>query len=393
MTRPSALIEGDLAFPDARLLGCLPPPFGLLQRQARSNPQRELEREVQREPHHQMRDQPQQETEQPAQQASTAAPQSLRKVVRHRKPVRQRPLPPDTLFRFFYKVRQPRDYSAQFKAQLAEASYYLDAGKARAHSSNRDYVLGAAIFVATGIALIWLLTTGRSHDAAKLAAMPDDVHSEQPLPRPRPALAVVQHTPLTEQPKPHAVRPVEPVAAPQAMNLANSKPLPPVTRVATRKLNSIHETAFKDGHVLSSRARIESSKSRQAQASNVAATYRPAVAGVIASRALSDANETYLNDRLASSRATAPTVPSPQPSPLTQTGPSAHAIPADMTPEQAELINWAAQQQRVQRAIAAAPIVKAQVSIPATQPDASWNAHLTQRRIVDNPSAFGTDPH
>jgi hypothetical protein len=143
MTRPLALIEGDLALPNARLLHGLPPPFGSQRRAARvASPRR-------------------------TQPVPAAAQQAIQNVVRHKTPLRRSPLPPGTMFRFFYKVKQPRDYSAHINAQLAEARHYLEAGKKRECSSRSDYVLGAAIFAVTSIALAWLLTTGVMREAEK----------------------------------------------------------------------------------------------------------------------------------------------------------------------------------------------------------------------------------
>jgi hypothetical protein len=375
MNRPSALIEGELAFPDARLLGFLPPPFGLLQRQARSASQRE----VQREPQHQPQQETQQETQLQMQQAATvAAQQSLRKVVRHKKPVRQRPLPPDTLFRFFYAVRQPRDYSAHFKAQLTEAAYYLDAGKARAHSSNRDYVLGAAIFVATGIALAGLLIAGATHDVQKLASAKDSALAEEQPSRSASAVApnVVQSKTPAVQSKPQAMLPSEPAPIPQAMNLAaDSKFSPQAARAAGRKPESMRVTTFANERVPTSKAHTESNKIRQTQAPR-----RTAMASRHPNPTPSSANQANLNNRLASNRATTPS---------TQTDWNTHAIPATTTPEQTALINWAAQQQHAPKPT----ITMRASSIPATQPESSWSTHLTQRRIVDNPSAFDADAH
>jgi hypothetical protein len=377
MNRPSALIEGELAFPDARLLGFLPPPFGLLQRQAQSASQRE----VQREPQHQPEQETQQETQLQAQQLATvAAQQSLRKVVRHKKLVRQKPLPPDTLFRFFYAVRQPRDYSAHFKAQLTEAAYYLDAGEARAHSSNRDYVLGAVIFVATGIALAWLLIAGATRDVQKIANAKDSALAEEQLSQSRSASAVapkvVQSKSPAVQSTPHATPPSEPAPMPQVMNLAaDSRPSSQAARAAARKPESIRVTAFANEHMPSSKAHTASNKIRQTQAPR-----RTAMASRHPNPTPSSANQANLNNRLASNRATTPS---------TQTDWNTHAIPATTTPEQTALINWAAQQQHAPKPT----ITMRASSIPATQPESSWSTHLTQRRIVDNPSAFDADAH
>jgi hypothetical protein len=54
------------------------------------------------------------------------------------------------------------------------------------------------------------------------------------------------------------------------------------------------------------------------------------------------------------------------------------------TTEQSAWLDWAAQQQRRATVTMRA---NANASAPALA-DADWNAHMTQRRITDNPTAF-----
>ncbi|MFM0194881.1 hypothetical protein PQQ65_17465 [Paraburkholderia strydomiana] len=54
---------------------------------------------------------------------------------------------------------------------------------------------------------------------------------------------------------------------------------------------------------------------------------------------------------------------------------------ANDSQERAALRDWAVQQQRANVS------VRARVSAPG---DIDWNAHMTQRRITDNPAAFQT---
>lgn len=149
MSRPLALIQGDLALPNARLLRGLPPPYGVYRWPGRAAAPR--------------RPQPAKATE--AQQANHYAARSKMPLARHT------PFAPPPKFRFFYKLPQPRDYSSRFDAQLAETRHYLATGRTRPYSSRSDHVLGAVIFVACSIVLAWLLTTSATHDADKAAAV------------------------------------------------------------------------------------------------------------------------------------------------------------------------------------------------------------------------------
>ncbi|MGF6572241.1 hypothetical protein ABH945_004362 [Paraburkholderia sp. GAS333] len=348
MTRPLALIEGDLALPDARLLSSLPPPFGLRPQPARSTAQRDAERV-----------------------AAAAAQEAIRTAARHKTPVRRKPLPPGTMFRFFYKVRTPRDYSAHIQAQLDEARYYLEAGKTLVRSSRRDYVLGAGIFAATGIALAWLLTTTAMRDAEKadatLIARPAVVHSEETALQAeavvKVAPTVVQNAASMAKPVPLAVRPVE------------SKPSRQAALPVELAASSRHTGSYKITRTLASDA-----ATRRASASvNASIGTRPSAPSL-------HLGKTPIDDRLTLSRSADP---SAQASTSAQPEWTARVPSTDAAPEQAALLNWAAQQRRTSAVAASTTITPAHAS--ATPADVTWNARMTQRRVTDNPGAFSAN--
>jgi hypothetical protein len=390
MTRPLALIEGDLALPDARLLRGLPPPFGSRRQSARTAPQREMQRAAQRAAEHDAQHAAQHVT-------AIAAQQTIRRAIRHKAPVRQRPLPPGTLFRFFYKVRQPRDYSTHFNAQLAEARYYLDAGKTPARSSRKDYMLGAAIFAVTGIALAWLLTISVMRDAEKggsaVMAQSGAAGSEKQDPPSQLAIkiarTVVKDAATARNPVHRAARPVESVTGLQAQNSSTS--MTSQQAVRSVKTSPTHQAARAAERPTSSRHR-ESYKTAGALTPDVA-TRHSARVGESARRGQSmlRLSEAQIDDRLAMSRAVAP---SAQPAASMQPEWTARALSTKAAPEQAALLNWAAQQRQASVAATSTTTTSTtttRASVPATPADATWNAALTHRRITDNPHAFDTD--
>jgi hypothetical protein len=353
MTRPLALIEGDLALPDAGLLGSLPPPFGLRPQPARSAPQRDAQSDAPR-------------------IAAAAAQQTIRNAARHKTPVRRKPLPPGTMFRFFYKVRPPQNYSAQFEAQLAEARYYLDAAhKKRVCSSRRDYLLGTGIFAATGIALAWLLTSTAMRDAddASMAARtrPAVARSDDPAfqaERARKvAPTIVQNATPVAKMAPAALRPVQP------------KPMRQAALPSEHLSSSRHTGSYKIA-----RTQAPDAATRRTSASAHAST------ATGSSPSTSYLGKTQIDDRLALSR---PVAPSAQAFASMQPEWAARAPSVDTAPEQAALLNWAAQQRRA--SAVASSTTPARTSASATPADVTWNARMTQRRITDNPGAFGAN--
>ncbi|MFL9963577.1 hypothetical protein PQR02_21385 [Paraburkholderia sediminicola] len=151
MNRPQALIQGNLALPNSRLLRGLPPPYGVYRWPPRNAAQRRP---------------------QPA--AVTAAHQMIREVARRNSPQARRiPFAPGQKPRFFYKLPKPRDNSSCFDAQMDESRRYLAMGMTRWYSSRGDRMLAGMIFLICGIALAWLLTTTTTatRNADKTATM------------------------------------------------------------------------------------------------------------------------------------------------------------------------------------------------------------------------------
>ena len=229
MNRPPALIQGDLAFPNAWLLGGLPPPFGS---------RRPVRATVQREP-------------QPVEPAATqramwgkpAQPVS----------VGHGSFPLGAKFVLFYKLPQQRDPSDRFDAQLAEARRYLEAGKARPRSSRSDHVLGAAIFLGCSIALAWLLSTCAARDAGSAATVATTRPAVHGAPQPQ-ALGTLPKAERQGEPAQTPPR-VEPrVAAPTPGNdTASGLPAQPARRIAVA-----HVTQAQAGERLASTHSVRS---------------------------------------------------------------------------------------------------------------------------------------
>ena len=153
MNRPLALIQGNLALPNARSLRGLPPPYGVYRWPPGNAAQRR-----------------------PQSAVVTAAHQVIRDVARRNSLEERRiPFAPGQNPRFLYKLPKPFDNSSCFDAQMAESRHYLEMGMTRWYSSREDRMLGGMIFLAGGIALAWLLTATATatatRDADKTATM------------------------------------------------------------------------------------------------------------------------------------------------------------------------------------------------------------------------------
>jgi hypothetical protein len=394
VTAPLALIEGDLALPDARLLRGLPPPFGLLPRpvpSARSASPLDAQPTA---------------PSDAKQAASIAVERVIRHAVRHKNPVRQRPLPPGTMFRFFYKVQQPRDFSAHIRAQLAEARHYLDAGKkARARSSRRDYVLGAAIFTATGISLAWLMTISTMREAERIGPVAGDLQSamadaQKPVSPSQSAIGSIsapslQHNAATSiEPKRGAVRPLDSVADLRRQD--SLKPTPSQRAVRPANIAPSRRLALANQRALSQSLSPAESHKLAKSPSPKTITRRATSLSHSTAPSISILTDAQLDARLALNRAVAP---SAQASVSVQPEWSARTLTTDASPEQTALRNWAAQQRRLSpSAVSAAstePAITTRASVtamPTSTPTTTWNARMAQRRITDNPNAFDTNP-
>ena len=129
MTRPLALIEGDLTIPLPGPFDGLPPPFGSRHR-------------------------------------------VLREAVQHAvneiaKPAQATPFPAGVKHILFYKAPPQRLETHRFDAALEEAKRYLEMDTTRPRSSRSDHLLAGAIFAGCTIALTWLLVTCSMKEAEK----------------------------------------------------------------------------------------------------------------------------------------------------------------------------------------------------------------------------------
>jgi hypothetical protein len=306
MNRPLALIQGNLALPNARLLRGLPPPYGVYRWPPRNAAQRR-----------------------PQAAAITAAHHVIRDVAR-RNSLQERRIPfaPGQKPRFFYKLPKPRDNSSCFDAQMAESRHYLEMGMTRLYSSRADRMLGAMIFVACSIALAWLLTATATRDADKTATM---------------AIAQPQASAGVAQPS------VEVALKPARSARVGAAPTP------------------------KSALRSESEPSLQA--------LLPAKPNADSKSTSTHPRESQFDEHRAAPHAIRPairSVASTQPERPPRSSPDA----ADAI-DQAARLDWTIAQQHRRASVT----TRANTSAPASN-DTDWNAHMTQRRITDNPSAF-----
>ena len=341
MNRPLALIEGALALPSSRPLSGLPPPFGSWRRSASYTQERV------------------------PQPARPGVPQYTPR------PQPRRRNPPNNRFRFFYKLPQRPNSDSRFDEQLAEARHYLQADYVRPHSSRSDRMLGAAIFVGCSIALAWLLATCSTHDVADqfaTAAKPSATST-------RTGRVTVQ--PLADV-QPDAPKPMPRVAeAPQRTAQAQAQASSSVTARSP-------QAAYRVDTASSPQQRADSQRNagtqRHIAADNrLAKAYRTATAtAALANRVEIERQRRGSNhsiDSLASSSISRGQAQPKRPTPRTL---------ANDSTENAALFDWAAQQRRANANTRA-------TSPASSQADSDWNAHMTQRRITDNPAAFQAD--
>ncbi len=256
--------------------------------------------------------------------------------------------PPNTRFLFFYKLPQRPTSDSRLNEQLAEARRYLEADNARPHSSRSDRILGAAIFVGCSIALAWLLATCSAHgvaDKATVAAVPSDR-----MVRAGPVTAQTTKTVMDQTPASHKV---DQAALPVALWV------PEVTHhVGAASLSQraeLQANGSAPGHSVSER--------------RVTRAHRPLALAALTGVAVEKGRAA--SSRVSDSRA-----------PLAATSErewTASQSSANDSAERKALWDWAVQQR------GASAATRTTVSAPES---IDWNAHMTQRRITDNPSAF-----
>ncbi|NPT39924.1 hypothetical protein GNZ12_01010 [Paraburkholderia sp. 1N] len=346
MNRPLALIDGALAFPKPRPFDGLPPPFGSRRRTARATAQDATQR-----------------ASQPI--AQTGAQRAMQDAVQRRaQQARPGPFPPGVKHLFFYKVPPQRVDSHRFDAALAEAKRYLEAGRARPRSSRSDHILGGAIFVGCSIALAWLLATCAMRDATKASELAVKL----------PVAPAVSSPPIVETQEPIKLAQL---AVEQARTIPLSVPSVGKSTVADMQTAVVAEKASPRDIGPKRATQVLPRQTVQVIARDDEVATPPAKpAKRVNVTRLSDA---HVSERMALNRATHPTTrPAMSKQPEWTAGVSLSRN--DVSTDDAPWLNWSTQQHRP------SPTVRA-----ATPLDNSWNDHMTQRRITDDPAAFHTD--
>jgi hypothetical protein len=333
MTRPLALIEGDLTIPLPRPYDGLPPPFGV---------RRSLLRE--------------------------AVNQAVEKSGR---PTRLPGMfPPGVKHILLYKLPERKVDTYNVDAALAEAKRYLEMGRVRPRSSRSDRVLAASIFAACTIALTWLLVTCSMKDAenakavslAHPARVADSSRSDhQPKLTAKAAVADASTG--------VAVETATPRSAATASNLVSTTPVAVETTSSVTSPSRAAQALPVAPVVPKQVASVESPRNTQAAPAPVASK-RVHVARL---------TEAQVNRRVTLSQATRPVArPTVSTQPEWNTGAARPDV--DASAHDAPWLNWAAQRHT--------PSPAARMTTPL---DNSWNDHMTQRRITDDPSAFHVD--
>jgi hypothetical protein len=337
MTRPLALIEGDLTIPLPRPFDGLPPPFGSRRRVVRE-----------------------------------AVQQAVREAV-DPVPQRARSFPPGVRHVLFYKARPQRVDPHRFDAEMAEAKRYLEMGKVRARSSRSDHALAAGIFAGCTIALTWLLVTCSMKESTNSAAVTPAVAPSQAgiaagKSVAQPVAVVASAEPATpasaDSPNPHRDVQTGPTLRPT--------PLP--TQAAPAPSSTLAQSARSEAKANAPSSTVASKRTGQI----VARTDVTVMQGkkAVKPAEIARLSQTRAEDRVALNRATHPAskpAVSQQPEWTARTG----APRNDVATDDASWLNWAAQQHR--------PAPSMRASVPS---DTSWNSRMMQRRITDNPDAF-----
>lgn len=379
MNQPQVLIEGDLALPKPRPFDGLPPPFGSRRRMARPAMQGE-----------------------PLPAAQTAAQQAIQDAVQRKpQPAHRSPFPPGVKHVLFYKAPPQRVDTHRWDAALEEAKRYLQMGTSRPCSSRSDHLLAGAIFAGCTIALTCLLVTCSMKEAEKVktasvtpavaawqaeiaagksaantvAAVKSAVPVASASTDAAPKTQVAQAAPVSPAvPKPgEPSSPVSPVAPKQAVQVTAVASAAPVAASVSKVVETVPVPSVVPKRV----AQVLPRQTVQVIArDDEIATPPPKPAKRVKVARLSEA---HVNERMALSRATHPaTQPAMSKQPEWNAGASRSRD--DVSTDDAPWLNWSTQQHRP------SPTIRA-----ATPLDNSWNDHMTQRRITDDPAAFHTD--
>ncbi|MFM0128129.1 hypothetical protein [Paraburkholderia sediminicola] len=371
MTRPLALIEGDLTIPLPRPFDGLPPPFGSRHRVLREAVQHAVG-EIGKLP-----------------QASM--------------------FPPGVKHVLFYKAPPQRVDTRSFDAAVAEAKRYLQMDTARPRSARSDHLLAGAIFAGCTIALTWLLVTCSMKDAEKtkkpsvsqvVAAWQAEIAAgKAAAPMVAADTNAVPATPVSAdaREKGQAVQVAAAESVGASKQAAQTVQLPPTAPKQVAQAAPVSPAAPAQATQVVSASPAVPKQDMQAASPSYAAPKQVAQASSVVPKqtvqitSRNDSNatppektvkrvkvarlsEAHVNERVALNRATKPaSIPAASKQPEW----TASAPRNDASTEDASWLNWAAQQHRP------APTMRA--SVPS---DTSWNARMTQRRITDNPDAF-----
>ncbi|PZR42446.1 hypothetical protein [Paraburkholderia fungorum] len=234
-----------------------------------------------------------------------------------------------------YKAPPPRADSGRFDEALAEAKRYQEMDTFRPRSSRSDHVCSALIFAGCSIALAWLVTTCSMQEAqkAQIASV---------LPATQPAVSTPATAP-SQQPVASVVADVHTASQDAVVATAANTDTLRVAPVGNAVLPQVVQSAKAAKKAKTARFTQAQLAERQASARVIRSSTRPSVSRQPewTAPALRDADET----------------------------------------ERAQWLKWANQQPRVQ-------ITTRESSVPA---DTNWNAHMTQRRVTDDPDAFQHD--
>lgn len=283
MSRPLALIEGDLALPTTRPFDGLPPPFGTWQR------------------------------------AKLA----------------QRRVPPGVKYVLSYKVPPPKMDSRRFDAAMAEAKRFMEMGTARPRSSRSDYLLGATIVAGCSIALTWLIFSCSMRDAKKAQALAESTVAPIVVSKVTnlPPLEAKQNVEVSQ-----ATHPVESKPESQTVVVVPSTSPAPATKALVEKtlVKLIEPAVVEIAQTPSARRK----RTTQTPVQSYAAPPRAKPKKTIEPTRITAA---HLGERLALSRTARPAV---QVGASKQPEWAAPAAQNDDTSDQAQLRNWATQQRR-----------------------------------------------
>jgi len=337
MTRPLALIEGDLTIPLPRPYDGLPPPFG---------PHRDMVREA----------------------VQRAAGQTTA-------PRRPSTFPPGVDHILFYKVLPQRADTGRYDAALAEAKRYLEMGTVRPRSTRSDRLLAASIFAGCTMALTWLLVTCSMKDAEKTksvqvvpASMTAATGRVQPA-------RLANKAEIGDTQKTAAINDTMPQTVASIRDVASAKPALTAPSSAA-SANQVAQAGVSSPVVSKDTIQMVPRQTVQLIARDrdvhTASSKKPPMRVKVAQ--LSNA---HVRERVALSRATHPAARpavSMQPEWSTSASRSRETASTDNAP----WLNRPIQQQR--------PSTRSETLL-----DNSWNDHMTQRRITDDPAAFHVD--